>query len=531
MNGKQGKIALAMLIVLAGGSSCIMGAEAFTVNTVTEVEPPASGAINTVFGWTFEVTGSSNIFVTHVGVYDHEVSPGDGLLSNHEIGIWRGADLLATATVPAGIETECVGGYRYVELDTPQELQPGVHTIGVLFPGDNADWFLEWADVSFDSTGTVVPWSSTTYPGWYSRKSPSSTLIRPGTGSGASVTQDQQGLNVNFRYELPTPVAEAGPDVTIYSSQQGADDTGEPFTTILGTATDPYPGPESLTYRWLVDGILLQDWLDVGVGDEANLGLAPPVPAFAIGTHILTLEVKDGAFTVSDTMTLTVENTPPEAQPAPTSQAVEVYVDAIIIAAEVADFDGDTLSYEWRKDGEVLDSGVVTPPAGGAEIPVADLVIPAGDPSFPVGLNEVEFVVSDGVNEPLVVTATVDVQDTMAPTLCPIPSRIILRPPDGQLKPVTIWANAFDRGGGPTTLGVTVESTRPPEPGETDYYIDSIDNDTGVIHLRLRAERRRPGLGRIYKITVTASDLGGNSSSAKLFILAPRRGPWFKWGD
>ncbi|MEN6337469.1 MAG: hypothetical protein ABFE01_24715, partial [Phycisphaerales bacterium] len=109
-------------------------------------------------------------------------------------------------------------------------------------------------------------------------------------------------------------------------------------------------------------------------------------------------------------------------------------------------------------------------------------------------------------------------------TLCPIPSRIILLPPDGQLKPVTIWANVCDRGGGPTTLSVTVESTRPPAAGQTDYYIDSIDNTCDVIHMRLRAERRLPGVGRIYKITVTATDQGGNQSSAILLILAPRFG-------
>jgi hypothetical protein len=251
------------------------------------------------------------------------------------------------------------------------------------------------------------------------------------------------------------------------------------------------------------------------------------VAAFSIEAHTLALEVTDGAFTVSDTMTLTVSNTPPVAQVAPESQNVEIYVDAIIVTGEVADFDGDALTYEWRRSGEVLDSGTITPPAGGAEAPVFDLAIEAGDPRFSYGENTVELVVSDGINTPVTATATVIVEDTRRPTLCPIPSRIILWPPDGQLKPLTIWANAFDRGGGPTTLGVAIESSRPPAPGETDSYIDSINNSTDVIQLRLRAERRLPGIGRVYKITITATDQGGNASSACLFILAPRSGPWF----
>jgi len=313
------------------------------------------------------------------------------------------------------------------------------------------------------------------------------------------------------------PLADAGDNVTIQSAAKAV-------TAIEGAASDPDGDP--LQYRWLEAGTELQAWAAVGTEGQAHLN-AGALSSLALGEHVLTLEVTDSAATASDTMVLTIENTPPEAQPAPSSQAVEVYVDAIIIAAEVADFDGDTVSYEWRKDGAVLDYGTVTPPAGGTEAAIPDLALEARDPRFPVGLNTVELVVDDGVNDPVTATATVDVQDTRSPTLCPIPSRIILWPPDGQLKPVTIWANAFDRGGGPTTLSATVESSRPPQPGQTDYYIDSIDNQTDVIRLRLRAERRLPGLARVYRITVTATDAGGNSSSAHLLILAPRHGPWF----
>ena len=52
----------------------------------------------------------------------------------------------------------------------------------------------------------------------------------------------------------------------------------------------------------------------------------------------------------------------------------------------MADFDGDTLSYQWLKGGEVLDSGTITPPAGGDAVSIEDLVIAAGDPRFPLGL-------------------------------------------------------------------------------------------------------------------------------------------------
>jgi len=73
-----------------------------------------------------------------------------------------------------------------------------------------------------------------------------------------------------------------------------------------------------------------------------------------------------------------------------------------------------------------------------------------------------------------------------------------------------------------------VESSQPAEPGETDYYIDSVDDDTGVIELRLRSEREGKGFGRVYKVTVTATDESGNQSSAVVRILCPRRG-WRRW--
>jgi hypothetical protein len=91
---------------------------------------------------------------------------------------------------------------------------------------------------------------------------------------------------------------------------------------------------------------------------------------------------------------------------------------------------------------------------------------------------------------------------------------------------VTIAANAFDNGGGAITLSVTVVSSESADTdgdGNTipDYYIDSIDNETGIIELRLRSERSGKGDGRTYTITVKATDDSGNSSEAVVTIRAP----------
>jgi hypothetical protein len=247
-----------------------------------------------------------------------------------------------------------------------------------------------------------------------------------------------------------------------------------------------------------------------------------------VGTFTLTLDVNDGSTTASDEMVLTINNTPPDAQVTPESQTVQIHLDLIVIGASLTDFDGDTVSYEWVKGGEVLASGEVTAPVGGDPIAIDDLIIFPCDSRFSLGTNTVDLVVSDGFNAAVSIPATVEVTDTLAPTLCPIASRLILWPPNHQLVPVAIWANAFDNGGGAITLDVTVESSQPEDPGETDYYIDSINNDTGIIWLRLRAEREGPGFGRIYTVTVTATDESGNQSSAIVRVLCPRRG-WRMW--
>jgi parallel beta-helix repeat protein len=312
------------------------------------------------------------------------------------------------------------------------------------------------------------------------------------------------------------PVANAGDNIQITSANQA-------YTVIQGTATDPAGDP--LTYRWLEANDVLLDWSNVGVNGQAYLDLGT-LPYFTIGNHTLTLEVSDGQFTDSDEMILTVQNSPPEAQAAPAHQVVEIGIDPIVVVADVLDFDGDTLSYQWLKDGDVLASGNIETVQGGEAVHLPDLNIPASDTRFPLGVHTIELKVNDGVNNPVSAYVSVEVSDTTAPSLSPIPSVTILWPPNHQLRPVTIYANAFDNGGGTIHLDVTVESSEPPDAngdGSTipDYYIDSVDDETGTIELQLRSERSGNGDGRTYTITITATDESGNQSTAIVEILAP----------
>ncbi len=68
-------------------------------------------------------------------------------------------------------------------------------------------------------------------------------------------------------------------------------------------------------------------------------------------------------------------------------------------------------------------------------------------------------------------------------------------------------------------------SSEPPDAtgdGQTvpDYYIDSVNDETGLIELRLRSERSGSGPGRAYTIVITATDESGNDSVAQVVITA-----------
>jgi hypothetical protein len=211
---------------------------------------------------------------------------------------------------------------------------------------------------------------------------------------------------------------------------------------------------------------------------------------------------------------------------------VEIGIDPILVQGQVSDFDGDTVTYEWLKNSDVLASGSVVTVQGGDPVSIPDLYIEAGDTRFPLGEHMIDLVVSDGVNAPVTVTVLVTVQDTTGPSLGPVtcPAVGILWPPNHKLVPVTVCSYAFDNDfSGSITLDVLVESSEPPDAdadGNTipDVYIDSVSWDAetgGTIELRLRAERQGTGSGRTYTIYVTATDASGNSTNASLTVLAP----------
>ena len=322
---------------------------------------------------------------------------------------------------------------------------------------------------------------------------------------------DKDGFVSKLVFELNTPpVANAGDNLGIASQDQN-------ITVIQGTATDPDNDP--LTYRWLEGEEELSTWSDVGENGEACLDLSL-VQGFSIGDHYLTLEVNDGQATSTDKMILTVNNSAPH--PAPTGGGTYQIGDPVTLGGQVSDFDGDPVSYDWLEGENLLFSGQVQTNYGGDPVYLPEHTMPY----LSLGTHTITLRVNDGINEPVASDILIEVIDTIAPTLAPVPDKTILWPPNHNMVDIKILANASDNSGGSVSLSAAVSSNEPEDGlGDGDMAPDwtepVINQDTGEITLQLRAERSGSGDGRVYTITITATDDSGNSSTAAVKIIVP----------
>jgi sugar lactone lactonase YvrE len=313
-----------------------------------------------------------------------------------------------------------------------------------------------------------------------------------------------------FDLDNSPPVADAGENVNISSEQKEA-------AVIVGVASDP--DNNLIQYRWLEGSTVLADSMPVGSDGSAPLDLS--TLDLDLGEHQLTLEVNDGIMTASDGMILTIGNSAPHSaivMGGGTYQAGEV----VALRGQVSDYDGDNLTYQWKSRDEVYCSGEIGSLAEGDPVILPDCLV-AG---LYAGAHTITLEVSDGLNAPVSCDFAVQIVDSEAPVLAPAVNTSILWPPNHQWVDILIQTNAGDSSGLPVALSAVVESNEPeagPADGDTapDWKELMIDQESGVITLQLRAERAGKGTGRVYEVTVTATDTGGNASTALVQIIVP----------
>jgi hypothetical protein len=89
-----------------------------------------------LYGWQFNVLTA--VDVTSLGVFD---VGNDGLVTRHEVGIFRTSDqaLLASLIMPAGTGSTLINGFRYEDLVSSVHLDPDSYVIAMTMPQGNAD--------------------------------------------------------------------------------------------------------------------------------------------------------------------------------------------------------------------------------------------------------------------------------------------------------------------------------------------------------------------------------------------------------
>lgn len=306
------------------------------------------------------------------------------------------------------------------------------------------------------------------------------------------------------------PTVNAGPDLILSSQDQVS-------TIINGFASDA--DGDILTYRWLEGMTELQSYNLVDSSGNAPLILGMLSP-FTRGTHILTLEVYDGKDTNTDEVMVSIENTLPTI--APSGSGTYQIWDDILLNGTVSDYDGDLLTYRWLEGETVLAYGTVSTSFGGSPVSLPEHIISGG---LSLGTHALTLEVSDGFN---VVSSniTINVIDTLAPTLAPVASTNILWPTNHQMVNVEIYANVSDNSGGFVSLTVMVNCNEQPDHDGNgniipDFSIVQIDQQNGVIYLQLRASKAGKKNERIYTVTIIATDESGNSSSSDVQIKVP----------
>jgi Secretion system C-terminal sorting domain len=156
---------------------------------------------------------------------------------------------------------------------------------------------------------------------------------------------------------------------------------------------------------------------------------------------------------------------------------------------------------------------------------------------FNKGVTTITWTATDGVTAAVTCSFTVTVKDNQQPVITALTvNPTCLWPPNHKMTDITVIPVITDNCGGTLTWAITSVTSNEPVNGTGDGNTGPDWIFSGH-SLQLRAEREGTGTGRIYTITVTATDAAGNTSAKTVTvcvahnIASPGNGNAFKVGS
>lgn len=187
-----------------------------------------------------------------------------------------------------------------------------------------------------------------------------------------------------------------------------------------------------------------------------------------------------------------------------------------MVQVQVGSPTGSALKVVWSLNGVMVRTNLV--PAGTP--PTTTNLVFSGQ--FPSGTNMIQITVTDSQGLSASCGTAVTVVDTTPPVITKVSATPnSLWPPFHKMMTVTVSAQVQDNCG-PATWKITSVQSNEPVNGLGDGNTSSDWQITGDHSVSLRAERSGKGSGRIYTITVQATDAAGNVSTPQtVTVIVP----------
>ncbi len=257
------------------------------------------------------------------------------------------------------------------------------------------------------------------------------------------------------------------------------------------------------------DDIKKFEWFEsYGTPTQTLLGSGQRLSVtLALGQHVLTLQVTDshGASATAQATVTVVDTTPPVVN-CPGVGPIECSApggSAVSLLATATDACSATVTVTNNRTG------------GGAN----------ASGFYPLGTTPVVFMATDASGNTATCTSSVQVRDTIPPSLTLRLSPTTLWPPNHRLVPVqAVWQVSDVCDPAANAVLASVTSSEPDDaPGSGDTTGDIQDAALGTADsmVLLRAERSGGGPGRVYTLTYSARDASGNMTSALGVVTVP----------